>query len=115
MPRTNTRPQLRHQVRWSTEGQSVSAMGEALSGFTETATVWADVRPLSSGELYRAQRLGQSTSHRLVIRWRDPAPKVNDRLEWNGKWLVVESVTDPDTNKEWLEIMANDRGEDAPA
>ena len=115
MPRTNTRPQLRHQITLHTEGQATNALGEALSGWTEGDTVWADIEPLNGSELYRAQRLGQVTSHKVTIRWRPNPPKTNDRIGWGSKWLVVETVTDPDTNREWLEIMTNDREEGAPA
>lgn len=114
MPRTDLRPQLRHQVELRTRTETVNGLGEYIGSYSSTATVWADVSPLSQGELYRAQRLGQTTSHRVIIRWRASAPATGDRIKWGTRWLRVETVTDPDTLREWLEIMATDEGEVAP-
>lgn len=111
--RTDDRPRLRHRLTLYAEGQTVNAMGERLSGFTEGQTVWADVQPLSASEDYRAKRLGQNTSHKVVIRYRTGVA-TNDRLKFGTRWLVVQSVKDPDERREWLEIMAEDREEAAP-
>lgn len=113
MPRSNTEPQLHHKVVLYTEALTPNALGEQISGFSAGSNVWADVRPLSSSESYRAQRLSQSTTHRVMIRWRTGVD-INDRMTWRGRWLRVETATDPDGLREWLEIMATDEGEAIP-
>jgi len=114
VPRTSLAPMLRHRVEIHTETQTVNALGEYLSAHTLAVEAWADIRPMTQSEQYRAQRLGQETTHRAMIRWRASAPAVGDRIKWGTRWLRIASVVDPDSNRDWLEITATDEGDAVP-
>jgi SPP1 family predicted phage head-tail adaptor len=108
-------PRLHHRLTLCVQAASTNPLGERLSGYDPEAgtLLWAEVRPLTANESYRAQRLSQATTHKITIRWRSPPPANNDRILWRGRWFRVETAHDPTERKEWLELMAVDEG-DAP-
>ena len=113
MPRTNTRPQLRHKIGLRLRAGALNALRERVATYGVAVEVWADVRPLSAGEAFRAARMEQKTTHRAMIRYRDDVA-VEDGVEWDGRWFIVETAHDPDERKEWLQIQMYERNSDAP-
>lgn len=115
MPRTNTRPQLRHKIGLRLRGGALNALRERVATYGDAVEVWADVRPLSAGEAYRAARMEQKITHRAIIRYRDDVAQ-EDGVEWRDRWFIVETVHDPDERQEWMHIMMHERNNtDAPA
>lgn len=66
---------------------------------TTNPTVWAQVRPLSGREAYRARQVIATATHSVRIRNRsDVTPKM--RVVHGSKVLNIEAVQDPDTRHE---------------
>jgi SPP1 family predicted phage head-tail adaptor len=71
--------------------------------WVDVEAVWASVRPGGSGErfLTAADQMQASISHTVRMRWRAGlGPKL--RLLWDGKFLGIQSVVDPDGRKREL-------------
>ena len=78
---------LRHRVILQEQTETVSAVTGAVSrSWTNTATVWGGVEPLSMRERMQGGQLDAVNTHRVPIRWR---PGVHSQM----RVLVPKEVT----------------------
>lgn len=61
---------LRHQVRIESFAYSQDAYGGAVEAWSEVATMYAGVEPLSGREFFQAQTINESLTVRFRFRWR---------------------------------------------
>lgn len=59
---------LKHRVVLQSPGGSRDAVGERTTTWTDVATVWASINPLTARELIAAGQLHGELSHRVRIR-----------------------------------------------
>lgn len=83
--------------------QRKSSASDGMGGYDETwsdlDTVWAEVRPLSSREVWDAMRISAETRFRARIRWREDANGAPyytsaDRVTWKGRTYGIERVVE---------------------
>ena len=93
--------------------QRKTRTSDGMGGFTEAwtnlATVYADIRPLGSREIWEAMRVSAETRFRVRVRWRedaDGAPYYTsaDRISWRGRIYGIDRVVEMG-RREGLEIM----------
>ncbi|MBC7282570.1 phage head closure protein [Hoeflea sp.] len=93
--------------------QRKARVTDAMGGFVETwsdlETVWAEVRPLSTREVWDAMRISAETRMRARIRFRGddagaPYYTSADRVAWKGRTYGVERVVEIG-RREGLEIL----------
>lgn len=93
--------------------QRKARASDGMGGYTETwsdlETVWAEVRPLGSREVWDAMRVSAETRFRARIRWKgdaNGAPYYTsaDRVTWKGRTYGVERVVETG-RREGLEIL----------
>lgn len=97
---------LRERVTIQQEVVTRDSFGAEVNPWVDVATVWASVRPGSSGErfLTAADQMQATITHTVRMRWRDGlGPKL--RLLWEGKLLGIQSVVDPDGRKRELVVL----------
>ena len=58
---------LRHRITL----QNPPAYGEAEDNYTDAATVWANINPISGKELFAAEQFSSEITHRVRIRYRN--------------------------------------------
>jgi len=64
-----TAGKLRHRVTLQQPGGTRDAVGERATTWTNIATVWAAVEPLSTSQLAAAAQLQTDASIRVTVRW----------------------------------------------
>lgn len=85
--------QLRHRVEFIGIGRQDDGAGGFERIDNVELTAFASIRPASSGEQYRAQRLEQHVTHVIIIRWRsDFRPFHGQRVRWSDRAGVVREA-----------------------
>lgn len=85
---------LRHRVTIQTYSESTNSYGETSKSWSDQATVWASVEPLSGRELEYAQQVHAQTTTKIVMRWRSISTK--QRISFNGQTYEILSVLNPE-------------------
>lgn len=93
--------------------QRKTRTSDGMGGFTEAwtnlATVYADIRPLGSREIWEAMRVSAETRFRARVRWREDANGAPyytsaDRISWRGRIYGIDRVVEMG-RRDGLEIM----------
>lgn len=61
---------LRHRIKLQTAARVSDGAGGYTVTWTDTATIWASVEPVSGREPYAANQLQGQVSHKVLIRYR---------------------------------------------
>jgi SPP1 family predicted phage head-tail adaptor len=88
----------------------VDAPDEA-GGFTRTylaiAQAWASIEPIGAREQFAQQRLEQSTTHVVTIRWRAEL-RSQMRFDFKGRKLVIRTVEDNGERRRHLTCLCEE-------
>ena len=95
---------LRHRIVLEQPIRSKNTIGEQIDTFTTVATVWAAVEPLTGTWLFQAQQADSKVSGRVRIRYREDI-KPTWRILFDGRYLSIVSILNPDERKKELIIM----------
>jgi SPP1 family predicted phage head-tail adaptor len=93
---------LDQRVTFKREVTTSDGMGGQTHSFTEIATVWALVRPMSGREREQAQRLNAQSNYLMVIRNRDDIDETHV-AEWDGVTFNIRFAK-AKARSRWLEI-----------
>lgn len=85
--------------------------GGQLAIWTDVATVWAEVTPLSGRELIAAQAVASETSHQVTMRWQpafaDPKAVAALRVIFNGRHFNINaSINEDERNRTLMLLVA---------
>ena len=85
--------------------------GGQLATWSDVATVWAEVTPLSGRELIAAQAVASETSHQITIRWQpafaDPQTVAALRVVMNGRCFNINaSINEDERNRTLMLLVA---------
>ena len=98
---------MRHRVQIVNKIRTDDGYG----GFTETtttiATVWADVRQLSSGEVFRRQHLDDSATHSIRIRYRTDVT-TEQQIIYAGRTFAIRATKDEDERHRFLVLTCEE-------
>lgn len=96
---------LRHRIKIQAPGMSQDPVtGEMVQGWTDLASVWASVEPLSARDFIAAQSNQSEISARIVIRYR-PGILPTMRIIHRGKVYGIQGVlADKDSGLEYLTL-----------
>jgi len=99
----------RHRItlRESTATGRDAAGGEILT-WSDVATVWAAVEPISGREYFAAQQVNAETTHRIKMRYR-PGVHSKMRVLFGSRTFDIESVIDPEERHVELHLMCVER------
>lgn len=81
------------------------AGGRSLTGWSDVATVYAQITPVSGGEAFKLGVQNQTQFYRVSLRFREDVTPGN-RLMWGTIPLNIRTSADPDGFREELAIMA---------
>ena len=98
---------LRHRLALQEETRGADAGGGYTLTWSDIATVWGRVEPLTGAERLQAMRLESRVSHRVTIRHRTGV-SAGMRLLHDGRALNIRTVIDPDERRHWLELMCEE-------
>ena len=98
---------LRHRITLQTFTTAPDSYGEPIKTWSDLATVWAAVEPLSGREFFEAQRTNAETTYRVRIRYRaDVVPTL--RIAYAGKTLEIQAVIDVGERRRELHLMCRE-------
>lgn len=98
---------LRHRVTIQTLARTADDGGGYTEAWSNVATVWARVEPLSGGERWEAQQITANLSHRVAMRYRNDVT-ANNRLLFGARRLRIDAVIDVGERREQLEILCEE-------
>lgn len=103
---------MRERVDIQTRTPTVGAIGNVAFAWATTATVWAQVRPMSARERFVAERLAARGVYEITIRWRTGITPAM-RMLWRGRTFNVKQILNPDERRRFLTIIVEDAAPDA--
>ena len=103
---------MRERITVQRATTTVDQFGEPQETWATLATVWASVLPqrYTTGAEALSQALGREavqTTYTVTIYWLSDV-RETDRINWGGKLLDIRRVIDPDGQRRWLELLAED-------
>lgn len=100
---------LRHRITIQSESETADGAGGYGLAWTDLATVWASVEPLSGRELRQADQVQDETTHQVTIRYRsDVVPIGKYRISFGTRRFNVTSVINPDERNVSLTLMCEE-------
>ena len=85
------------------------ATGGQLATWSDVATVWAEVVPLSGRELIAAQAVASETSHQITMRWQpafaNPKTVAAMRVVMNGRCFNINAAINEDERNRALTLL----------
>lgn len=94
---------LRHRVAIQARDPAQDSFGQQSGAWTTTATVWADVEPVSGREQQAGGAELASVTHMVTMRYRSWVT-ARHRLVYAGRIFDIESVLDVGEAHFWLQI-----------
>jgi SPP1 family predicted phage head-tail adaptor len=98
---------LRHRVTIQQLTITQGPSGDLVEAWTDVATVYGAVEPLSGREYWQAQQVAAETSIRVRIRYR-PGMETTMRLSHDGRTLEILSIVDPEERHRELQLMCRE-------
>ena len=97
--------QMRNRITIQSRSTTRDSHGGQSETWTDVATVWANIRPLSSRELIAAQAVQAATSHMITIRYR-PGIVAAMRAVYNSRIFNLSAPMNTDERNIELVIPA---------
>lgn len=98
---------MRHRVTLQGVTRTDDEGGGHTEAWTNTATVWAAIEPLTGVEALRGMQLSARVTHRVRMRYR-AGVTAKARLAYDGRTFEVRSVIDPEERHRELILLAEE-------
>ena len=101
---------LRHRVTLQSPAGSRDSVGERTTTWTDVATVWASVSPLTARELIAAGQPMGEVSHRVRMRHAAVIAALDSswRVKFGERCLVVQGVRNIDERGREFELLCSE-------
>lgn len=100
---------LNKRLTVQTLTETTDGQGGFTSGWADSFTVWARVKPLSSREREQGAQLELNTTHRIVTRFRTDIHSKN-RLKLGARFFAIGGIFNIEEEDRFLEISAIEGG-----
>jgi SPP1 family predicted phage head-tail adaptor len=98
---------LNKRVTLQSHGITQDANGTPVEGWSDVATVWAAVEPLSGREFFAAAQVQAEQMQRITIRYRAGIDTAM-RVAWAGRLFDITAVIDWRERHEFLQLMCRE-------
>ncbi len=88
--------------------RSVDSVGDTTDIWSTYATVWAEVRPQSGNEFFKAREVNSELTHVITMRWIDGIT-TKMRINNGGAYYDILSVFDPTTRKREMRLYCREQ------
>lgn len=100
---------LRHRITLQRRSTETDEYGQPLDMWSDLATVWCSIEPLTGREYEFANQQQSLISHRVLIRANpDIMPLPTDRLQFGDRIFQIVSVANPSELNHYLIIMCKE-------
>lgn len=102
--------QLRHRITLQSPSGTRDAVGERSTTWTNVATVWASVEPLSTSERHIAAQAHTFLTHRVTIRYASVVSAIDAswRVLFGDRVLTIEGVRNLNERNITLELVCTE-------
>jgi SPP1 family predicted phage head-tail adaptor len=98
---------LKHRIALQYQSRTADGMGGATVAWTDSATVWAAIWPVSAAETIQADKGTMTITHRIRIRYR-AGVAAGWRVSWESRYFNIVSIIDPNMAHRWLDLMCRE-------
>ena len=98
---------LRHRVQLQSKTETQSTTGEVTLVWATSSTRWASIEPLQGQELFAAQQVSASVTHRITMRYVANV-KPQHRILYGARVFDIQSVLDIQERHKELRLMARE-------
>lgn len=98
---------LRHRVTLQESISSKDSFGAEIETWSDTATVWASIEPLSGKEYFAAQQVNAEINTKITIRYRAGVQSTM-RLAFQNRQFDILSVINTEEKKLELILMCRE-------
>lgn len=98
---------LKHRVTLQYPAKVPDGMGGSTVTWTDAATVWAAIWPVSASETIQVNQASMTITHRIRIRYRSVL-KASWRISWANRYFNIVSIIDPNMAHRWLDILCKE-------
>jgi SPP1 family predicted phage head-tail adaptor len=95
--------ELSHRITIQAPIKTPDGMGGNSIVWTDIATVYAAISPLSARRKTEALQSGINATHDIKIRYRRPM-KSSWRIAYQGRYFSISGIVDPKEEHQWLVI-----------
>jgi len=99
--------ELKKLITLQYETKTADGMGSFTVVWTDLATVWAAIWPISANEIVQSMQTNMIISHRVRIRYRSGVLS-SWRIKFGDRYFNIVSIINPSERGEWLDIMAKE-------
>lgn len=96
--------QLRKRLTIQQRSAAQDSYGQPLTTWTDVATVWGAVEPLSGRELMAAEAVQAEVTHQVVIRYR-PGISAKMRIAYGARLFDIQNVLDENERHRILTLL----------
>jgi SPP1 family predicted phage head-tail adaptor len=101
--------ELRKRVTVQAEQATTDNAGGYGLGWTDVATVWAEIKPVSGNKIYTAQHLEGHVTHEITMRWQSGTAITTDmRILYGARLFNIRAVENTGERNQFLEILAEE-------
>ncbi len=100
--------QLRHRITIQSLARTSDGQGGWTEVWTDFKTVWAQVLPKSASQRYFSQKIEQTTTHEITIRWMDGITQ-EMRIDFEGRKFQIHGVR-RENEERWFLILDAEEG-----
>ena len=91
--------------------QSKTRVSDSMGGFTETysdhATVFAAIWPVSAKEMVQANSTTMEVTHKIRIRYRGVL-RSSWRIKFGNRYFAIVGMVNPGERNEWLDLLCKE-------
>ena len=99
--------ELNRRIRIEKPESVIDDVGQSQRSWRLFASVWADIQPLSGREFEVAQSIAAGVNHLVTIRYL-PGVTAAMRINYQGRFLNIESVMDVDTGHHTMQLACTE-------
>ena len=99
--------QLRKRVIVQAETQAVDAAGGYMLGWTNFASVWAEIEPITGQEHVVAAHLEGHVTHHVTMRYVSGVT-TDMRIFYNSRLFNIRAVLNTDERNQWTELLVEE-------
>lgn len=98
---------LRSELSLQQNVPTPDGMGGHVETWSEIATVFAKIEPVSAASFFGPDQTVESVTHRITLRWRSGVA-AGMRFAKNGRNFDIVTVHDPDDSRRYLVCRARE-------
>jgi SPP1 family predicted phage head-tail adaptor len=103
--------QLRKSIILQAETSVSDGAGGYALGWTDVATVWGEIKPVTGREVYASQHQEGRVTHEISLRYRsDVMVTSNMRAVYGGRFFNIRAVMNQDERNRWTALLVEEGG-----